>query len=286
MFFINLLHSYINKIKYFKLLKWGEKLGRLGYIIHELGNTRKTIHQAMGSALLMNPDSEKIDKMVKKYFIHLGTTLMEILRFDRLNNDWRKHIIVENQHYFNQTLKKGKGVILLSAHLGNWELLISGLPLLAQDNNTYAIVWKQPQNKYNIMLDKQRSLWGTRLLYSQEIDDKQIEEILSNNGIILIMGDRYDIGKTKVDFFGYKTGVAAGPFLYAQKYGSPLLPVYTVRQKVGHKIIFTPPYDLKPLIEKQEIIKNYLQKSIIMIENWIRLYPEQWMWIFKRWEWK
>jgi Kdo2-lipid IVA lauroyltransferase/acyltransferase len=280
-----LLNYIINLLSYKMTLRLGIITGKLAYYLHERGKNKKTLHQAIAAALGIGVDSKRSDLLVREYLKHLGKMVFEILRFDRLKEEWGNQVSVEGLEHLNTALARGNGVILLSAHLGNWEYLLSGLPFLGI-NEPYVLAWKQPESKVNDLLDQKRTLWGTRLLFSQDLEKKEIERVLTNNGVLLIMGDRYDIGKTKVQFFGFTTGVAAGPFVFARDYRSSIIPIYTIRQGLKHRIILKEPLNLEPLYNNEKSVNNYLQESINMIEDWIRTYPAQWMWIFKRNIWK
>jgi len=225
-----LLNYIINLLSYKMTLRLGIITGKLAYYLHERGKNKKTLHQAIGAALGIGVDSKRSSLLVREYLEHLGKMLFEILRFDRLKEEWENQVSVEGLEHLNTALARGNGVILLSAHLGNWDVL----------------AWKQPESKINDLLDQKRTLWGTRLLFSQDLEIKEIERVLTNNGVLLIMGDRYDIGKTKVQFFGFTTGVAAGPFVFARDYRSSIIPIYTIRQGLKHRIILKEPLNLEP----------------------------------------
>ncbi|AZR73238.1 hypothetical protein BBF96_07475 [Anoxybacter fermentans] len=256
-------------------------LSRLAYSLHEKSHHRQEIHNAIASALHLPLDNPQVDKLVKANFKHLLQTIFEIARFDQLKKEWSNLIKIEGIEHYQKIHKSGQGIILLSAHIGNWELLISGLPLLGI-KKPYALTWKQPESDLNNLLNHQRTLWGTRILWTQELDREKIKEILTNNGTLLIFADHYQLGKTTVNFFGHPTRIPAGPVLFARKYNAALLPIHTYRKGNRHHIIIEPALTLK---SSTEDLTPDLQKCINFIERWILKNPEQWMWIFKRGEW-
>ncbi len=237
----------------------------------------------IASALNLPVDSPEVKRLVKASFKHLLQTIFEIMRFDKLKKDWSKLVQVEGIEHYEMIRQTGQGTILFSGHVGNWELLISGLSLLGFDN-PHALVWKQPESKLNNLLDHQRALWGTQIVWTQEYDEKYIGEILSRGGTLLIFSDRYEQGRTKVKLFGHSIGTPAGPALLARKYNTALLPIHTFRQGLTHKVIIEPPLKLDPVPSSRDLTPD-LQRCISYIERWILQNPEQWIWLFKRGEW-
>ena len=162
--------------------------------------------------------------------------------------------------------------------------MISSLPLLGL-KQPYGLGWKQPDSAVNNFLDQQRTLWGTRIFWAQELNKKAVEDLLCNGGTIFILGDRYEQGKTKVNLFGHPIGTPAGPVLFALKYDAVIIPIHSYRESSKHRIIFEPPVKLKPLPPSGDLTEN-LQMLMSLIEGWIIEHPEQWIWLMKRREWE
>lgn len=259
-------------------------LSGLAYLLHEKSRHHREIHEAIASALDLPLESREVDQLVKANLRHLLHVIFEVARFDRLKGDWGQLVQVEGMEHYQRVHQRGQGVILFSGHVGNWELLISGLSLLGIEK-PYALGWKQPASEFNDLLDRQRLLWGTQILWAQDFSENQVAEILHGGGTIFMMCDRFEQGKTKVSLFGHPTGTPAGPVLFARKYNAALIPLHTYRDGSVHHVLFEPPVVFQPLPSGGDLTPD-LQTCMSIIERWIRLHPEQWIWVFKRGEWR
>jgi KDO2-lipid IV(A) lauroyltransferase len=258
-------------------------LSGLAYLIHEQSRHRLEIHEAIASALELPVESQEVDRMVKSNLRHMLQVIFEVARFDRLKQDWNRQVRVEGMEHYRAVQKRGQGVVLFSGHVGNWELLISGLSLLGIDK-PYALGWKQPPSAFNDLLDHQRVLWGTQILWAQDFSEEQVATILGQGGTLFMMCDHFEQGKTKVNLFGHPTGTPAGPVLFARKYQAALMPIHTYRDGSVHQVIIEPSVEL--ISPPGGDLTPDLQTCMSTIERWIRQYPEQWVWIFKRGEWR
>lgn len=278
------LHSLANILPGGLLRGLTYPLSELAYFLHEKSQHRLEIHEAIASALGLSLESREMNQLVKAHLRHLLRVIFEVARMDRLQQEWERKVQVEGIEQYHAVRKRGQGVILFSGHVGNWELLISGLPLLGIDQ-PYALGWKQPPSAFNDLLDQQRLRWGTQILWAQDFSEDQVAEILEHGGTILMMSDRYEQGKTRVNLLGHRIGTPAGPVLFARKYNAALMPIHTYRDHSLHRVIFEPPIELGPLPDNGDLTPD-LQTCMSTIERWIRLHPEQWIWLFKRGEWR
>lgn len=257
-------------------------LGRLVFWLHEKGNYKNYLHRVVQRC--MRVDRKTADRILKKNFSHMALLLFEMARLSRVKKDnlhiQRKLFEISGYEHFIQAREKGQGVILLSAHIGNFEFLISGLPL--ENIPIHAVVWKQPDRLENRFLDEIREKFGTKLLYSQEINTEDAVRILKSGGIILMIADYFTTGKNVASFFGMPTHMAIGPVHYAFKSKAPIIPVYTVRKGRKHQIIFESPLELPT---EGDIYQKGLERIVSIYERWIKSCPEQYFWLFWQVEW-
>ena len=257
-------------------------LGRLGFWLHEKGYFKNYLPRALQRSL--GVDREEAVKILKANFIHMARVLFEIARLSRLNKDavsgWRRRVETSGYQHFLGAWEKGRGVILTSAHIGNFELLVSGL--LLKDIPIYAVVWKQPHKFESVFLDNIREKFGTKLLYSQEMNTEDAVRILQKGGVILLVADYYTSGKNIVPFFGIPTHMGAGPIHYAVKSGAPIIPVCALQKGNGHQVAFEPPLELP---DEGDVYGEGLKGMTAVYEKWIRSCPEQYFWLLWRKDW-
>ncbi len=188
----------------------------------------------------------------------------------------REDTVIENQELLEEELKKGKGAILLSLHLGAFE---SGSKM-CKGKNFYAVFRSQKNKKINDLMTKYRSETGMKTIITG--DAETTNKAISEKAILALIADHYkeDI---EIDFFGRKAYAASGTVLLAAKYKKPVIFTYAIFENYKIKIILKEVLE----IEKKENLKETLQYNTQVIfnkfEDVIKRYPDQYMWQHKRW---
>jgi KDO2-lipid IV(A) lauroyltransferase len=184
----------------------------------------------------------------------------------------------KGEEILQTALAKGKGVILLSAHLGNWEfgsifLRSRNYPLnlVALGHNapsTSALVNRLRKNKVQKVIEVSKSSFS----------GIEILRCLRNNEIVAMIGDRDFLGNgMAIHFFGKKVNFPVGPVMLAMKSGATLIPAFVVRQRDGKYYgVLEQPLSLTLEGNRDEVIKKNLRKTARIFEEYIRAHPDQW----------
>jgi KDO2-lipid IV(A) lauroyltransferase len=193
---------------------------------------------------------------------------------------------IEGRHHLDEALARGKGVITLSAHFGNFIILGS---LMVQENYPFYMVLKDPPSKPLARLfQKFRRSAGQQWITTTPWREcqKKIFHCLRNNEIICLIADEYKRrGGVEVDFFGYKTPTPVGPAVLSLRTGAALVPLFMVRQNDDtHKIIIEPALEFNLTGNQSEDIYQITSAFTQRIEWYIRRYPSQWLWLNRRWK--
>ena len=233
------------------------------------------------------PDlSEKeIKNIAYRSYKSFAITLVEILYLPRINKEQIKDVVkINNLDLVDRKEKEKNGVILLTAHFGNWEYfaISTGLNL----NKNLSVIVKSQRNPYvNDWMNKAR----TRLINKVVplgISIRNIYQVLLNKGLIGLVADQRGPEESiKLDFFGRKTSVYTGPAILSLKMNSPIIYGVAVRQPdYSYKVDFTE-------ISKEDLPDDYegkvkvLSERLLMhLEESIRKNPDQWLWMHKRWK--
>ncbi len=222
-------------------------------------------------------------RIIRKHYAHIGQTAIEMMRFPKLSRQFiEDYVSIHHVERFYDAIGENKGVILLTAHFGNWELLqiISGvlgkpIHVLARD---------QKHNRLNDFLNQLRESHGS-VAISRGIGIRDLLRALRRQELIGVVGDQ-DAGKREgviVPFFGRKTTVPIGAFELARRTGSPVLPCFIVRLASGrHEIFVEEPFRLAP--EGSEDFEARARQFIGKVESFIEKFPSQWLWASKRWK--
>jgi len=212
-------------------------------------------------------------------------TLAEILYMPWLTDEQLKQIMVcENQDLIVNRFNENNGVILLSAHFGNWEYLATSVAL--QINKKFYVVVKPQRNPFvNNWMNKYRTKW-TNEIVPLGVSIRNVFSVLLNKGIVAMVADQRGPKESmKLEFFGRMTSVYTGPAVLSLKTNSPIIYGISVRQKdLNYKVeLFE--VDRNNLPDNQdEKIKVLSERMIKNLEEIIRKNPEQWLWMHKRWK--
>jgi len=197
---------------------------------------------------------------------------------NRLNKKYYFQLLYfENIERF---LKQGKGGIVLSAHFGNWELssvtsALTDLPLLV-------LAREQKMSRLNDALNAYRESKGCKVV-KKGMATREIYEHLAKNGIVGILSDQ-DAGKKGefVNFLGRPTSTARGAFALSQKTGAVIIPSFMARVSGPyHRLILESPIEVA---DDESGESEAMQRFASTLERYVRKYPEQWLWLHKRWK--
>jgi KDO2-lipid IV(A) lauroyltransferase len=185
----------------------------------------------------------------------------------------------------DRCLGEGNGVIVWTAHLGNWEFASRLLELHGRRVNVARVV--ERGKPAEAML---RDLMSNDLLHVVEMNDDAMAPLkllhaLRSNEIVAIQGDRvYQPFQAEVPFFGSPAAFPLGPFFLAYVSGAPIVPGVVVRQSwLRYRVIMSPPIQLPHTGNRDEDLRAGLAQAARFLEDTVRLYYDQWLNFFEFW---
>ncbi len=242
--------------------------------------TLENLTRAFGDQ--MTPDQTEI--LGKQVFKNIMGMLFEIawaLKFDR--DTFLRHFRIEGLENIQKAHAKGKGVICLLCHLGNFEMLIAGIEPLGVKG--YAIYRRLDFAPLDRLIREGRSRFNLEVIPKGK-SSKRAEAILKRGEILGSFLDQsvdWYMGPF-VDFFGAPACTHRGFAKLALKTSSPVVPVYTVRKNRHFTVAFLPEI---PLVETGDPIKDIeinTQNYTAVIESLVRKHPDQYFWVHNRWK--
>lgn len=270
-------------LPYTLLLLLGKLLGRLYYRIAARQRERalKQIQEGLG---LTRPEAEVI---IRSLFIRLGQTFLEVMYTPVLTpQNIDRFVEIENRQYLDEAVAKGKGVAVLSAHIGNWEWL--GATLALNGFPVASIVKRQPNDQHTRILNEYREKAGIRVFSRGTTELVAAAKALKQGQVLGFFSDQ-DAGPNGifVEFFGKMASSPSGLAVFARKFGVPVIPAFIVRRpEGGHRIIASPPLYFVNTGDETADIYNFTMQVTRIIEDTIRRYPDEWLWFHKRWNTK
>jgi KDO2-lipid IV(A) lauroyltransferase len=229
---------------------------------------------------------EKIEIFTKQLGDHLGISLAEMFfSTTRRQKDLMNRIRIQGVEHLDKALALGRGVIAVSAHFGNFTLI--GMKMCAE-GYPFASLVKLP--RYKAVANAMRRLQQKQqagFIYVQPWKEalRNILACLRRNEIVcLITDEKKKRSGVEVEFFGQPAATALGPAVISLRTGSPVVPLFIIRNKDGtHTIHIEPALEHPVTGDRREDERVLTAAFTKVIERYIRAYPEQWFWINSRW---
>ena len=228
---------------------------------------------------------EKINDIAFRCYRSFSITLIELLAVPWLNRKRMEEMIdCSNPDLITRSYNENKGVILLSAHFGNWEYIALSVSL--QINIPFSVVVKPQRNPYVTQwLEKARTKWINKIIPSGLSVRQVYKELLDKKIVAMVADQRGPREGIKLDFMGRPAMFFSGPAMLSLKTGAPLLFGIPVRQPdYSYKAeMFEVSRENLPESEEEKIIE-LTRRQKEYLEKFIREYPDQWFWMHKRWK--
>jgi len=221
------------------------------------------------------PDQE-LRKISKQVFRNFAKYLVDFFRFEKLDLQYiDKNIKLENMHYFDAALASGKGAVVLTAHLGNWEL--GGVVIALLGYPFWVVALPHKNKKVNTFFDTQRNRKGVKVISMGKAVRSCIAEI-RNNHMVALVGDRDFTEKgIVIDFFGKPTHFPEGPAALSLMTGASIVPGFMLRNPDdSFTLRIEKPVEFSPSGDKAKDLAGLIAVYKNIIEDYIRQYPEQW----------
>ncbi|MCP4652866.1 MAG: lysophospholipid acyltransferase family protein [Candidatus Omnitrophica bacterium] len=260
----------------------GTVLGNLVNLV--LVHHRKVSIESLSVAFPKMALKEK-RKITRDFFVFMaqgGLELLYFLKNPRLLNNVR----IEGREHLQAALKQQRGVIFLTAHLGNFPLM--SLKLAKEGFAVNVVARPMRDEKAGDYLHNLRTNSGVKTIFSYPRRDcvNGIIKALRNNECVLIQMDQnFGTGGVWVKFFDKLAATPVGPIIFALRTKAVILPSYIYREGKGkHCMKIFPGETLTIKETKEETILVNAIKFTKIIEQWVRKHPWQWGWIHRRWK--
>ncbi|HOU36078.1 MAG TPA: lysophospholipid acyltransferase family protein [Candidatus Omnitrophota bacterium] len=229
-------------------------------------------------AIFPEKPGREIRRIRRAMFRNFAKYLVDFFRFPLIDKAYvSKYITIKNLSYLEEAIAQNKGVILLTAHLGNWEL--GGLVLGALGYKFWAVALPHKNKQVNDFFNRRRESKGITVIEFGKAA-RMCLNVLRNKKLLALVGDRdfsNDAG-TVIELFGRKTYLPKGPAGFALKTGAVILPGFMVRNRND---TFTLLLEKPVECNRSDTLESLTNRYKTVFEDYIRKYPHQW-YMFRR----
>jgi KDO2-lipid IV(A) lauroyltransferase len=232
------------------------------------------------SACGRRPDENTLAHMARQTFRYFGKYLVDFFRYSRITDaEARRLLRIEHPEHLEAAMALGRGVLTVSAHIGNWEL--GGVAMRMFGRRLNAVVLPQRLEKLNRLFQKHREERGIHVLPLGRAMHS-ILACLKRNELVALLADKdFSARGRRVEFFGRLARLPRGPAFLAVKTGAPLLPGVIVRQEDDSFVLRYYP----PLLAGNGDSVDGLQAQVCrVLEAMIGELPCQWFMFTPLWD--
>ena len=243
------------------LYAFAENIASLAYLFAK--KQKEIALASLGIAFGKEKSALEIETIAKDCFTYMAKSAVELMFFFDKPQALRNRVQIKGRENLDQALARGRGVILVSAHFGNFPLLLGRLAV--EGYKVGGILKPMHDARMEKIFFKKREKFGVRTIYSQprnECVNTSINALRNNELVFIPIDQNFGTGGVFVDFFGEKAATATGPVILAQRTKAALIPCFILRQPNDqHEIVFEAELKLEEGADAAEIILVNIQKK-------------------------
>ncbi|HEY6088271.1 MAG TPA: lysophospholipid acyltransferase family protein [Gemmatimonadaceae bacterium] len=262
--------------------KIGEKLGALGY--KPLGIRKRVVEKQIAAAF---PDlsHEAVVNLARESYRHLGRSFVETALLDSIGKDGLQKLVetVEGWDEIEDVMSKGRGAVLVTGHIGNWEL--AGSYVAARGIPLDAIVRGMANPLFDAYINHTREVMGMTVVHDSEAV-RRTPRSLRGGRAVAFVADQGVLGlaSTFVPFFGMPAKTPRGAAVFALRFEVPVVFVVALRQPNGRYRIIIERIEVPQTGDRERDVDAIVARFTQHLEKWVRAVPAQYFWQHRRWK--
>lgn len=260
----------------------GARIGQLGYAPFKI---RRAVVERQLRAAFPAFSNDEIDRVARGAYAHLGRTSIETAILPSYSQSEILDLFesVEGWPLVEERLAMGKGLIIVTGHLGNWEL--GGAYLAARGLPVDAIARHMSNPLFDRYLTTTRHRIGMTVVHDEDAV-RRVPRSLRSGRTVAFLVDQGAVGlaSTWVRFFGRYAKTPRGPAVFALRLGSPVLFGVALRQPSGRYRLTFEPIDVVETGDREADVDRIVADYTAVLERWVRRAPEQYFWHHRRWK--
>lgn len=220
--------------------------------------------------------------IVRRSYVNHGRCVAEFIRLPIIKENLPSMVYIHGERYLKEAVDRGKGVILLSGHLGNWEVGAATLGMKGYPMNAIGADQRDP--RITELITSIRGSCSVKGI-GKGFNLKAALACLRSGEVLCILLDQdAKANGMVVPFLGLPASTPYGPVKIAAKLGASVVPVFSMRRRDGRSfdLHFLPSLEMPSSNDESEV-KSATARCNQVISLWIRRHPDQWMWLYPRW---
>jgi KDO2-lipid IV(A) lauroyltransferase len=259
--------------------------GTAGCVAYHLVPVRKKLASAQLTEAFPEKPAAEIRAIVRETYTSIATTIFELLYSPRLTRKvCERTVRFHNLDVVLNAQKTGRGVVLVSGHIGNWEWPIVAM-MIMHGIDTLS-VYHPPSNPYvDTLLSKYRTLNGNKVVTMADAP-RRLLRVLQQGGVIVLVADQSAPRESVfINLMNKPAATFKGPATFALRTGAEVVSCYGIRDSGGDINIYFQLIDKNGIGDDPETAVNELTRRCVKdLETYIRKYPGQWLWEHRRWK--
>ena len=265
-------------------LRAGRQLGRMMFCLDR--GHRKVALENLHLAFSKEKSEEELLVIARRTFENLGMMAVEFFRIPRVDVEtFKKKVKIEGLEEALGLFKKGKGMLLLLSHFGNWEMMGIMSKLIGDSIMVIAKPMKKNQ-RVDQFINRIRHSTGLEVVSSIK-SSRTVMKALARNRVVGILIDQRAKRSEGIwaDFFGKEAPTTPALAILAMKTEAPVVPVFMIRDGFNrHRLVIQEPLALVHTGDVKKDVEANTQLFNHKLESMVRQYPDQWFWVHRRWE--
>ncbi|MEW6665974.1 MAG: lysophospholipid acyltransferase family protein [Thermodesulfobacteriota bacterium] len=268
-------------------LRHGRFLGKLlGLAASLVPITRPAlVLESIRLGLCPSLGEEGARRLMRKVYLHFGQMVFEVPHILRLNRDnLGDYVLFDQEEHLLRAIAEGKGVFILTAHFGNWEIMSAAISL--RFGAGAAVVRPIDFAPLDRLVSMLRSRFGTEAIPKQRAMRRLMAALRERKMVGILLDQNVDWYEGAfVEFLGRWACTNKGLALMALKTGTPVIPTFSVREPDGrYRVIFDREVPLIRTGDRARDVEDNTALFTRAIERFVLRYPEQWFWFHRRWK--
>ena len=272
----------VERLSFARAGRIGERIGRLGYA--PLGIRRRVVERQLAAALPELDVAERT-RIAREAYGHLGRTSIEtaILPSYSANEIVDLFEVVHGWGVVEESLARGKGLIIVTGHLGNWEL--GGAYAAARGLPIDVVARHMANPLFDRYLTATRERIGMSVMHDEEAV-RRVPRSLRGGRAVAFLVDQGAVGlaSTWVPFFGRYAKTPRGPAVFALRLGAPIVFGAALRRPSGRYELSFEAIPAADTGDREADVDRIVADYTLVLERWVRKAPEQYLWHHRRWK--